>query len=76
MQVLLTSSVFFLVSFYLLHFEIKVAIITSLALALSSTAIVLNLLNKSKKIHKRYGHNALGVLLFQDIAVIPIFILI
>ena len=76
MQMLLTSSIFFLIAKYLLHVETKIAIIIGLALALSSTAIVLKLLNQSKKIYKKYGKNALGVLLFQDIAVIPIFILI
>ena len=76
MQVFLTSIIFIFIAKYFLHQEIKIAIIIGLALALSSTAIVLNLLNKSKKIHKKYGQNALWVLLFQDIAVIPIFILI
>jgi len=45
-------------------------------LALSSTAIVLKLLNDSRKIYKTYGKNAVGVLLFQDMAVIPILLMI
>ena len=58
LQVTLTSSIFYLISRYLFHLEPTTAVITSLALALSSTAIVLKLLNDSRKIYKTYGKNA------------------
>ena len=76
LQVIITSSIFFTLLKLLLNLETKIAIIVSLALSLSSTAIVLELLYKFNKINKRYWNNALWVLLFQDIAVIPIFIMI
>ena len=76
MQVVLTTLVFFIITRYIFHIETTIAIIVSLALALSSTAIVLKLLNDSRKIYKTYGKNAVGVLLFQDIAVIPILLMI
>ena len=54
----------------------NVSLILGSALALSSTAIILKLLNESREISKPYGSNSLGILLFQDIAVIPILIAI
>ena len=54
----------------------NIALIVGSALSLSSTAIVLKLLNENREISKPYGKNSLGILLFQDIAVIPILIAI
>jgi CPA2 family monovalent cation:H+ antiporter-2 len=46
------------------------------ALALSSTAIVVKQLTEKHELHSRHGHIALGVLLFQDLAVVPFLVLI
>lgn len=46
------------------------------ALALSSTAIVIKQLTEQLEIHTRHGRRAVGVLLFQDLAVVPLLILI
>ena len=54
----------------------NISLIVGSAIALSSTAIVLKLLNENREISKPYGKNSLGILLFQDIAVIPILIAI
>ncbi len=75
-QVLFTSIIFYGISRYVFDNGTNTSLIISLGLALSSTAIVLKLLNESKTLHKTYGKNALGVLLFQDMAVIPILLLI
>jgi CPA2 family monovalent cation:H+ antiporter-2 len=56
--------------------EIKSAIIIGSALALSSTAIVLKMLNESGQIKSDVGRSALGILIFQDIAVIPILLML
>lgn len=56
--------------------NIKTAVIIGFALALSSTAIVLKILNDTKDINQNYGRKALGILLFQDLAVIPILLMI
>ena len=56
--------------------DFKVSLVIGGALALSSTAIVLKLLNENREISKPYGKIVLGILLFQDIAVIPILIAI
>ncbi len=44
--------------------------------AMSSTAIVVKQLNDQLELHSPHGLNAIGVLLFQDLAVIPFIILI
>jgi len=76
MQVMLTALIFTFVAHYLLDIEIKSSIIIGFALALSSTAIVLKLLKENGEINQPYGQKVLGILLFQDIAVIPILLMI
>ena len=56
--------------------NIKTVMIIGLALALSSTAIVLKTLNETGEINQNYGRKVLGILLFQDLAVIPILLMI
>jgi CPA2 family monovalent cation:H+ antiporter-2 len=66
----------FAIGHWWLGLDPSVNLIVCLALSLSSTAIVLNLLTKSRKISRRYGRNSVGILLFQDIAVIPILLMV
>ncbi|MFN3608501.1 MAG: cation:proton antiporter, partial [Hyphomonas sp.] len=54
----------------------SVALIVGLALALSSTAIVMQLLVEAKRAAQPVGRTSLGVLLFQDIMVAPILIFV
>ncbi len=56
--------------------DLPVAMILGLALALSSTAIVMQLLVEEKRAAQPVGRAALGVLLFQDILVAPILIFV
>ena len=76
MQVGFTAIVVYAVSHYGFELDNKSSIIISLAFALSSTAVVLSYLKSSKEIYTPYGQRATGMLVFQDIAVIPILILI
>ncbi len=76
LQLAVTASIFFAIGHWGLGLAPSVNLIVCLALSLSSTAIVLNLLTKSRKIGRRYGRNAAGILLFQDIAVIPILLMV
>ncbi len=76
LQVILTAGVFTFIANYFFNIEIKSSIVIGAALALSSTAIVLKLLNENRDINTQYGHKVLGILLFQDIAVIPILLMI
>src|SRR5205085_2032194 len=46
------------------------------ALAMSSTAIVVKLMAERLEIDSEHGRRVLGVLLFQDLAVVPLLVLI
>ena len=46
------------------------------ALAMSSTAVVTKLLSEQYELHQPHGNISLGVLLFQDLAVVPFLVLI
>jgi CPA2 family monovalent cation:H+ antiporter-2 len=76
LQVALTAVVVYGVGHYLFDLAEKSALILALAFSLSSTAVVLSYLKASKEIHSAYGQSATGILIFQDIAVIPILILL
>ena len=76
LQVFLSGVAFALLAILIFNLSQKSAIIIGFALALSSTAIVLKMLNENGDIHASYGRKTLGILLFQDIAVIPILIMI
>jgi len=76
LQVVLTAFLFTYLSISLFDLTLKSALVVGTALSLSSTAIVLTTLNDNGDIHRPYGRYALGILLFQDIAVIPILLLI
>ena len=76
MQVGLTSLVLYLISFYFLHLDFMTSLIIAFSFSMSSTAVVLTYLKSSKNIHTSYGQRSTGILIFQDIAVIPMLILI
>jgi len=76
LQVLFSVIVIFLLSFYIFKLDFNTALIIALAFSLSSTAIVLTYLKKSKDILTPYGQKSMGILIFQDLAVIPILLLI
>ena len=76
LQVLLSSVIFFAIAYWGFGISLESALITSMALSLSSTAVVLSYLKSTKEIARPYGQKATGILIFQDIAVIPILILI
>ncbi len=57
-------------------FAANAAIVVGLILALSSTAFVLQLLAEKKQLGATHGRAAFSVLLFQDLAVIPLIALL
>ena len=75
-QVLLTIVLVALAAYVLLDLESKTAFAVGLALAGSSTAIVLQLLNERGLLKTQAGENIFSVILCQDIAVIPILALL
>ena len=54
----------------------QAAVVLAGALAMSSTAIVIRLLVERLETETPHGRDAIGVLLFQDLAVVPLLILI
>ena len=76
MQVTVTALVVFALAFLALDIPLTSSIIIASAFALSSTAVVLSYLKSSKEIYLPYGQRSMGILIFQDIAVIPILLLI
>jgi CPA2 family monovalent cation:H+ antiporter-2 len=52
------------------------SIVLAGALALSSTAIISRLLAERLELNSPHGHRVMGVMLFQDLAVVPLLILI
>ena len=52
------------------------SLIVGFGLALSSTAFALQLLNDAGDINSRYGQRSFSVLLFQDLAIVPLLALI
>ena len=76
LQIAITATIVYLMAYYIFGIEQQISFIISLAIALSSTAIVLKTFNETGEINKRYGQRSLGILIMQDIAVIPILLII
>jgi glutathione-regulated potassium-efflux system ancillary protein KefC len=76
LQLVLTTLGIFGIGWYLFDLPWQSALAIGLMLALSSTAIVLQTLTEKGWIKQDAGQNAFSVLLFQDIAVIPILALL
>ncbi len=74
LQVVACLAVFALLASFL--FSWPVALLVGMSFSLSSTAMVLQLLNERKSLHSPGGRSAFAVLLFQDIAVIPMLALL
>jgi monovalent cation:proton antiporter-2 (CPA2) family protein len=74
LQVALTTSALTAIGI-LLGFEWQTSLAAGMALSLSSTALVLQMLHEKNLMNTSVGQTSFSVLLFQDIAVIPILIL-
>jgi len=74
-QVLLSTALAALVA-RALGIDWEGALVVGGILSLSSTAMVIKQLTEQLEIHSRHGRNAVGILLFQDLAVVPFLILI
>jgi CPA2 family monovalent cation:H+ antiporter-2 len=76
LEVILVSLFFGYIAHYFFGLDTKTSIIIGAALSLSSTAIVLKVLNENGDIHRPYGRYSVGILIFQDLAVVPILIMV
>ena len=75
LQVLL-SAAFISFAVSLIIDDVKVAVLIGAALALSSTAMVLQVINENSESGTRVGRLSFSVLILQDLAVIPILVLL
>ncbi len=69
-QVFLTILVTFLIASRL-GYGLGISIFLGFLISLSSTAIVLKLIQERAEVDSPYGRTALGVLIFQDIIIVP-----
>jgi Kef-type K+ transport system membrane component KefB len=70
-QVIVTTVVFTTIA-RLFGLTMNAAFVTGFALSLSSTPLVLQLLAERHELNTKHGRPAFAILLFQDIAVMPI----
>jgi len=55
---------------------IEIALVIGFGLALSSSAFVLQLLSERGEVGTRFGRASFGILLFQDLAVVPLLVVV
>ena len=75
-QVLVCGGLIGSVAYFGMHQQLNTAVILGLGLALSSTAFGLQILAERKELTSPHGRLAFAILLFQDIAAIPLIALI
>ena len=76
LQVILTGILIGAVGYIFFGITLRAAILVGPALALSSTAFVLQILSEQKLLTSTHGRASISVLLLQDLAVVPLLILV
>lgn len=74
-QVILTIALVMAVGL-IYGFNLKQSLFAGFLVSLSSTAIVLKMLQSKSDLDTPHGRNALGILLFQDVIVVPMMIVV
>lgn len=74
-QVIGTTAIVTIVASYL-NLSLEAALVLGGIVAMSSTALVIKQMTDQVELHTRHGRNAVGILLFQDLMVIPFLILV
>ncbi|KUO59486.1 MAG: potassium transporter KefB [Gracilibacter sp. BRH_c7a] len=75
LQLFLTGGITLLVGF-LIGLDFSQAIFAGFLVSLSSTAIVLKIIQERGEIDSPYGRGSLGILIFQDVAVVPMMLIV
>jgi len=75
-QVLMTAMAVALLSYLFLHHRMNVAIFDGFLVSLSSTAIVMKILHDRGEIYTPHSRMSLGMLIFQDLCVVPLMLLV
>ncbi len=76
LQVIITGTLLSAVAYFFFHTSLRAAILIGPALALSSTAFVLQILTEQKSLASTFGRTSFSVLLLQDLAVVPLLALL
>ena len=76
LQVTLCGVLLACIVFFALQQQIASSVVIGLALASSSTAFVLQLLSEKQQLNTTFGQQSFSILLFQDIAAIPLIAII
>lgn len=76
LQVAVTGTVFAAIAFFFFDLSVRTAVLVGPALALSSTAFVIQILNEQRMLTSSFGRPSIAILLLQDLAVVPLLILI
>ncbi|MBN1183975.1 MAG: cation:proton antiporter [Bacteroidales bacterium] len=71
LQVFITAGIFYLVSKQF-HLNWKASLFIGFLVALSSSALVLKLLQERSELSSNYGRSVLGILIFQDLLLVPL----
>jgi monovalent cation:H+ antiporter-2, CPA2 family len=66
----------FVIPLFLAPLDWKAGLVLAAALAMSSTALIAKLLSEQRELESEHGQRVMGVLLFQDLAVIPMLVLL
>ncbi|MDY6969636.1 MAG: cation:proton antiporter, partial [Spirochaetota bacterium] len=74
-QIIISVLLIYLIGIYF-SWDIKRIILIGFVISLSSTAVIIKILQEWDELNTPVGQNALGVLLAQDIAIVPMLILI
>mmetsp|Transcript_31700 Transcript_31700/g.75327 ORF Transcript_31700/g.75327 Transcript_31700/m.75327 type:complete len:718 (-) Transcript_31700:1030-3183(-) len=75
LQWLITGTILATISIFS-NGSIEIAIVIGFGLALSSSAFVLQLLSERGEVGTRFGRASFGILLFQDLAVVPLLVVV
>ncbi|MCX7856416.1 MAG: cation:proton antiporter [Deltaproteobacteria bacterium] len=75
LQILLTTTISAVLAHIILDIHLRNATFYGFVVSLSSTAIVMKLLAEKGELNTRHGKICVGILLFQDICVIPLMLL-
>jgi len=75
-QVLISGVVLAALAYLLADLSIEVSLVIGFGLALSSTAFGIQLLSERNELNSQYGRNSFAILLFQDLAVVPLMVLL
>lgn len=75
-QVMISGIILSALAFYLAGFDFNASAVIGFGLALSSTAFALQVLEERGEINRRHGRKSFAILLFQDMAIVPLLALL